>query len=145
DIFHSSPVVVDPPVDQFICSLGLHSQCLATLYADNSSNALVTPTPSASYTIGSGATARTVDGYEKYWNDHETRKRIVLVGANDGMLHAFDAGSPTTNPPTLNANIGFRQVVYDSGTGNELWAFVPPDQLPRLWLMMRDGHQLYMD
>ena len=26
DIFHSSPVVVDPPVDQFICNLGLHAQ-----------------------------------------------------------------------------------------------------------------------
>jgi type IV pilus assembly protein PilY1 len=32
DIFHSSPVVVDPPVDQFICNLGLHAQCVSTLY-----------------------------------------------------------------------------------------------------------------
>ena len=36
-------------------------------------------------------------------------------------------------------------MLYDNGTGNEVWAFIPPDQLPRLWLMMRDGHQMYMD
>ena len=32
-----------------------------------------------------------------------TRKEVVYVGANDGMLHAFD-----------------------STTGEELWAFIPP-------------------
>ncbi|HTO96843.1 MAG TPA: hypothetical protein VMK66_07335, partial [Myxococcales bacterium] len=141
DIFHSSPVVVDPPVDQFICSLGLHSQCISTLYGYQNPPSMATPTPSTNYTVGT----KTVDSYEKYWEDHEGRQRIVLVGANDGMLHAFDAGSPTTSPPTLDPNIGFRQVVYNSGTGNELWAFIPPDQLSRLWLMMRDGHQFYMD
>src|SRR5581483_8351126 len=39
---------------------------------------------------------------------------------------------------------GFRQVIYNAGTGNEVWAFIPPDQLPRLWLMLR-GHQTYID
>lgn len=144
DIFHSSPVVVDPPVDQFICSLGLHTQCVSTLYQDQLSSALVTPTPSAQYSVTSGGVTKTVDAYEKYWEDHETRQRIVLVGANDGMLHAFDAGLPTTSPPTM-SGAGFRQVVYGPGTGNEVWAFIPPDQLSRLWLMMRDGHQISMD
>jgi type IV pilus assembly protein PilY1 len=145
DVFHSSPVVVDPPVDQFICSLGLHAQCVSTLYGYQNPPVMALPTPTDTYTIGSGPTAKTVDAYEKYWEDHETRQRIVLVGANDGMLHAFDAGTPATSPPTLNTSVGFRQVVYSKGTGNELWAFIPPDQLPRLWLMMRDGHQSYMD
>jgi type IV pilus assembly protein PilY1 len=145
DIFHSSPVVVDPPIDQFICSLGLHSQCISTLYGYQNPPAMATPTPTDSYTVGTSPNTRTVDAYEKYWEDHEARQRIVLVGANDGMLHAFDAGTPTTSPPTLNPGIGFRQVIYSSGTGNELWAFIPPDQLPRLWLMMRDGHQFYLD
>jgi type IV pilus assembly protein PilY1 len=145
DIFHSSPVVVDPPVDQFICSTGLHSQCLSTLYQYGLSTNGVTPIPTQMYTVGSGASTKQVDAYEKYWEDHETRQRIVVVGSNDGLIHAFDAGSPTTNPPTLNPAIGFRQVMYDSGGGGEVWAFVPPDQLPRLWLNMRDGHQMYMD
>jgi len=145
DIFHSSPVVVDPPVDQFICSLGLHSQCVSTLYGYQNPPAMATPTPTDTYTVGTAPNTKTVDAYEKYWEDHETRQRIVLVGANDGMLHAFDAGTPTTTPPTLNSGVGFRQVIYSAGTGNELWAFIPPDQLPRLWLMMRDGHQFYLD
>jgi type IV pilus assembly protein PilY1 len=145
DIFHSSPVVVDPPVDQFICSLGLHAQCISTLYGYQNPPAVAMPTPTDMYTVGTAPNTRSVDAYEKYWEDHETRQRIVLVGANDGMLHAFDAGTPTTSPPTLNPGVGFRQVVYSNGTGNELWAFIPPDQLARLWLMMRDGHQMYMD
>ncbi|HYV67291.1 MAG TPA: hypothetical protein VE964_13700, partial [Myxococcales bacterium] len=140
DIFHSSPVVVDPPVDQFICSQAVHSQCVSTLYATGSASNGSPYTPLAKY--GS------IDAYEKYWEDHESRQKVVLVGSNDGLLHAFDAGSATTTPPTLDPAIltlGLREVMYDSGGGGELWAFVPPDQLPRLWLMMRDGHQMYMD
>ena len=34
---------------------------------------------------------------------HSSRKETVYVGSNDGMLHAFDAGS-----------------------GKEIWGFVPP-------------------
>ncbi len=49
------------------------------------------------------------------------RQRVVYAGANDGMLHAFDAGMPGTPPaaPT-------------TGTGDELWAFVPTAVLPNL-------------
>jgi len=143
DIFHSSPVLVDPPVDQFYCDLGLHSQCVSTLYQYDATRLvprLANATPSDSYTVGT----ETITAYEKYWRDHDTRKRIVLVGANDGMLHAFDAGDPTSSPPALDPAVGFRQVQYTAGNGDELWAFIPPDQLPRLWLMLR-GHQIYVD
>jgi type IV pilus assembly protein PilY1 len=143
DIFHSSPVLVDPPVDQFFCDLGLHPQCVSTLYQYDSTRLvprLATPTPSDEYTVTDGK----ITAYEKYWRDHESRKRVVLVGANDGMIHAFDAGSPTSSPPSLNTSVGFRSVVYGTGTGDEVWAFIPPDQLPRLWLMLR-GHQVYVD
>ncbi len=143
DIFHSSPVLVDPPVDQFFCDLGLHSQCISTLYQYDQTRLvprLPNPLQSDEYTVADG----TITAYEKYWRDHETRKRIVLVGANDGMIHAFDAGSPTSSPPSLNSSVGFRQVLYGSGTGNEVWGFIPPDQLPRLWLMLR-GHQTFID
>jgi hypothetical protein len=40
---------------------------------------------------------------------HYSNRDVIYVGANDGMLHAFD-----------------------EATGNELWAFIPPDQLPNL-------------
>ena len=49
-------------------------------------------------------------------------KSYIYVGANDGMLHAFDGD-----------------------TGNELWAFIPPDQLPRLQKLLDDVHDHFID
>jgi len=43
-----------------------------------------------------------------------TRKRVIFVGTNDGMLHAFLSG-------TYDSSTG----LYDSGTGEELFGFVP--------------------
>jgi len=40
---------------------------------------------------------------------HYGNQDVIYAGANDGMLHAFD-----------------------NATGNELWAFIPPDLLPNL-------------
>ena len=145
DIFHSSPVVVDPPVDQFICNLGLAAQCVSTLYGYKYGNGYVTATPGPLVDAGGG---KMVDPYEKWWLDlnmNSPRKRIALVGSNDGMVHAFNAGSASTSPGTIDTTSPFRRVVYDDGDGSELWAFVPPDQLARTWLMMRDGRQYYMD
>ena len=51
------------------------------------------------------------DGGETYLDfvaDHRSRRRVIYVGANDGMLHAFDAGVGTS-----------------AGTGQELWAYLP--------------------
>ena len=47
-------------------------------------------------------------------------KRLIVVGANDGMLHVFDDTDPDPNDPNVNA------------TGKELFAFVPEDILPIL-------------
>ena len=65
---------------------------------------------------GSVNTARIyTEGYYNYQNGYEAfqlsnvnRQTIILAGANDGMLHAFDFA-----------------------TGDELWAFIPPSMLPR--------------
>jgi type IV pilus assembly protein PilY1 len=43
-----------------------------------------------------------------------TRKRVIFVGTNDGMLHAFLSGTYNTSTE-----------LYDSGTGEELFGFVP--------------------
>ncbi len=45
--------------------------------------------------------------------DYEAQPSVILVGSNDGMLHAFD-----------------------DATGTELWAFVPPDVLPNLYQLV---------
>jgi Tfp pilus tip-associated adhesin PilY1 len=53
--------------------------------------------------------------------DHERTvangKRIILVGANDGQLHAFKALD-----------------------GTEIWSFIPPNQLSRLKLITHSSH-----
>jgi type IV pilus assembly protein PilY1 len=139
DIFHSSPILVEPPVDQFLCQLGLKAQCVSTLFQDANPPANgVIPTPTDTYGTNK------VDAYEKFWEDHETRQEIVVTGANDFMIHGFDAGTAQT-PLTLNTIGGQRTVQYDQGTGAEVWGFIPPDQLARIWLAMRDGRQLSMD
>lgn len=47
------------------------------------------------------------------------RDKIVFVGADDGMLHAFFAGSWTESG-------------YTQGTGKEIWAYIPSTLLPSL-------------
>ncbi|MEZ5549817.1 MAG: PilC/PilY family type IV pilus protein [Pseudomonadales bacterium] len=52
----------------------------------------------------------TGDLYSNFANSVSDRDRVVYVAANDGMLHAFDAGTTTTG---------------DFGTGDELFAYIP--------------------
>lgn len=49
------------------------------------------------------------------------RDRMVYVGADDGMLHAFYAGSYDTST-----------LAYDNGTGREAWAYIPSTLLSQL-------------
>jgi type IV pilus assembly protein PilY1 len=53
----------------------------------------------------------------------ENNVRVIYVGTNDGMLHAFD-----------------------DSDGSEKWAFIPPDLLPKLKdIVEESGHQYYVD
>jgi len=72
--------------------------------------------------------------YSMFARSHRDRRRVVYVGANDGMLHAFDAGTATNG-------------VYTSGTGDELFAYVPEtvfNHLPDL-THPRYSHKYYVD
>ena len=131
DIFHSSPITVTAPADEFRCDLGYENQCLATIHGPQS---LPQQTPLQSYPSGT----TTIDAYEQYRQDNVKRQEVVLAGANDGMMHAFLGGNPTTLDPT------FGTYNYDTGTGAELWAFVPPDLLPRLRSLLA-AHQYMVD
>jgi type IV pilus assembly protein PilY1 len=69
----------------------------------------------------------------KYRYANKSSKTMVYFGANDGMLHAVldFTESPGTGP-----------TIY----GIEAWAFIPPDQLPRLKEMIENiDHQMYVD
>ena len=49
-------------------------------------------------------------------------KTVIYVGANDGLLHAID-----------------------DDNGQELWSFIPPDQLGRLWRLNDADHDYFVD
>ena len=64
--------------------------------------------------------------YKEFAKDYDTRDRVIVVGANDGMLHAFRTGtwnSTDKRYDTINSA---------AGGGEELWGFVSPEMLPKL-------------
>jgi type IV pilus assembly protein PilY1 len=71
----------------------------------------------------------------KYRYADGTSKTMVYFGANDGMLHAvLDVTESSGDLPTVTSH------------GTEEWAFIPPDQLPRLKEMIEGfDHQSYVD
>lgn len=60
-------------------------------------------------------------GTGEFYEAYKDRTKIILAGANDGMLHAFQASD-----------------------GDELWAFIPPNLLSRL-KHMRTAHNFFVD
>ncbi|HEY3448059.1 MAG TPA: pilus assembly protein PilY [Myxococcales bacterium] len=142
DIFHSSPQVVDPPVGKDFCLKGGNNQCVRTLFDQNLG--LKQPVKATELEVTNedhcGVT-QDWDAYDMYrWNNRKRSKPIV-VGANDGMLHAFSGG---TELGTGSCSNGDYSPVYDAGTGDELWAFIAPDALPRLADIVL-SHQFYVD
>src|SRR5947208_8267374 len=47
DIFHSSPILVTPPAPTFLCETGIISQCVRTLYAEDTANGSTTDSKNA--------------------------------------------------------------------------------------------------
>jgi type IV pilus assembly protein PilY1 len=135
DIFHSSPLLVDPPGSRtgLICPNGLSNQCLESLWK--------TPTPGgeAGY-----------DGYAQS-STYKNRPKIVLVGANDGLLHAFNAGTwhggdDDTYTTGVDESKDPFNGYYDRGNGSELWAFLPPDMIAKIPLYVSSSaHQFFVD
>ena len=118
DVFHSTPVLVTPPAPTYLCDLGVVNQCVPSLYDPR---------------FEPGGT----DAYASYFGTWQYRTQFLLVGSNDGMLHAFNAGNDVVTSGVHS---------FDLGTGDELWAFIPPDLLPKLIrLALGDRHELMVD
>jgi len=85
--------------------------------------------------------------YEKFLKQYLHRRQVIYVGANDGMLHAFNGGFWNHGTRTFDkAHEGRTEFEL----GQELWAYVPFNLLPHLnWLMHPDYgaslHVAYMD
>ena len=63
-------------------------------------------------------------GYRCFFERFQRRRKVLLAGANDGQLHAFDAG---VFQPNIIASELFGE--FDLGTGRELFAHVPRTML----------------
>jgi type IV pilus assembly protein PilY1 len=111
------------------------------------SSPLVVSPPNKSYDTVNGD-----DTYSAFRQKYQRRRQMIYAGANDGMLHAFNAGvwAPELKEfktQTYNSVTG----VYDQGQshelGAEMWAYVPMNLLPHLqWLKeVNYPHVYYMD
>src|SRR5439155_4825641 len=108
--------------------------------------------------------------YNQYFRRYKDRRQVAYVGANDGMLHAFNAGffvnddrpidgsGPTvqvrftTTPKRLGTSTTCAALPCDAAVatysfrsdapllGAELWAFVPQDLLPQLRWLTMPGY-----
>ncbi|MBW2072931.1 MAG: hypothetical protein JRI89_17015, partial [Deltaproteobacteria bacterium] len=94
--------------------------------------------------------------YKAFYAKYRHRRNVVYAGANDGMLHAFNAGffDPATKKfwkgYDKNDTDGDGNPFTDTGgfeLGTELWAYVPFNLLPHLyWLTKPDySHVYYVD
>jgi type IV pilus assembly protein PilY1 len=139
DVFHSPPTLLDVPSDRFLCDLGLSPQCARTIYDTVSSSGAATPLER--YTVAGGE----IDAYTKFREQYKQRDRLLLAGSNDGMLHAFHAGAAIVPAPVPSAT-NILPDSHDKGTGDEVWAFVPPDLLSKLQLrLVENAHNYYVD
>lgn len=89
--------------------------------------------------------------FVRYYQQNLHRRAVVYIGANDGMLHAFNAGfySEGDKPGTEEIEEGWWEK-DDYEFGQELWSFIPYNVLPHLkWLASPDYdencHIYYVD
>ena len=120
---------------------------------DHSTPALLVPPGYPLWYFGSQVTKAERDKYKEFKDANYERDSVLFVGSRDGMLHAFDAGEyrygDNPDTPGIEENRGY--FLWEEkptpapdycasyagncpnyGTGEELWAFIPANLLPRL-------------
>ncbi|MGH7209347.1 MAG: pilus assembly protein [Nitrospiraceae bacterium] len=93
--------------------------------------------------------------YSGFFTKYKNRRMVAYVGANDGMLHAFNVGfyhrGDDPNSTTAVEHGWFTLAPSDNSggppLGDELWGFIPYHLLPHLqWLAREDyNHTYYVD
>jgi type IV pilus assembly protein PilY1 len=93
--------------------------------------------------------------YTDFFTRWKDRREVIYVGANDGMLHAFNGGyyhkSDDPATPTVVEHGWYTKNPLDNSSGrplgDELWGFIPYQLLPQLqWLTRADyTHVYYVD
>lgn len=89
--------------------------------------------------------------YAAFKSRYANRRGMLYVGANDGMLHAFNvgffgAGSDGLPGYYTSSNLGAGSEIKHP-LGTEMWAYVPYDLLPHLQFLAEKayGHEYFVD
>jgi hypothetical protein len=110
DTFHADPVVADRPSDFDRAAANLYT---AGLLCENGD-----------------------PGYRCFTEKHRRRRKMLIVGSNDGQLHVFDAGIYRPGP-------GGTPGRFDDGTGAELFSYVPRLGMPILRELSEGGRHVF--
>lgn len=117
------------------------------------STPLAVSTPAESYDLLYNDTT-----YASFRDAYRNRRQVIYVGANDGMIHAFNGGFYntscqrlttrtdsavcSTSSPNTTADLTGTQTAHPLGA--ELWAYVPGNLLPHLrWLADPNYQHVY--
>ncbi|HTG32842.1 MAG TPA: PilC/PilY family type IV pilus protein [Thermoanaerobaculia bacterium] len=106
DIFHADPVLIDRPNN-----FGFYT---ANLYANTSTGCSSNP------------------GYQCYAQQQRRRRKMLLAAANDGQLHAFDAGVWDNGAKS-----------FTDGTGKEIFSYIPRLALPVVRSQVEGGREIF--
>ncbi|MBF0340782.1 MAG: hypothetical protein HQL95_07435 [Magnetococcales bacterium] len=82
--------------------------------------------------------------YQTFHTQYVNRRQVIYVGANDGLLHAFNGGFWNESTKTFDTAQGS---VLQHALGDEIWAYAPFNLLPHLKWLPQLGYQhvYYMD
>lgn len=84
--------------------------------------------------------------YVAFYQQYKNRRQVAYLGANDGMMHAFNVGfyNKGDAPPAVFSDAKVEHGWFSNTTttdgrgvnrGDELWSFIPQELLPHLrWL-----------
>lgn len=120
DIFHSTPQVIGTPPNLLYYAKDTHGEAGGECLPGNGNEN---------------------KGYRCFFDRHRLRRKMLVVGANDGQLHAFDAGRfrGHENSGAIDFFTGLDLVneanpdgSFDNGTGLELFSYVPQMVMPTL-------------
>ncbi|WP_097462270.1 pilus assembly protein [Mangrovitalea sediminis] len=101
----------------------------------------VVATPNDQYNVKYNDTT-----YQAFVTKYLNRRQMIYVGANDGMLHAFNGGFwDAANKKFGTTSVNGSETAFP--LGQEMWAYVPENLLPHLrWLAAPDyPHVYYVD
>lgn len=106
------------------------------------STPVVVGTPSEAFDLLYGDTS-----YGTFRDHYRARRQMVYVGANDGMLHAFNGGFYNARAQKLQRQPTDGTSVTNDPLGGEKWGYVPGNLLPHLrWLTDPTyKHNFYVD